>query len=524
MKVTDGARGRRLFALILIATLAQVAGCADRATPPNVLFIVWDTVRSDHLGLYGYQRPTTPFLEQWARQARVFDDCVSPGVITLTSHGSLFTGLPVAEHGADNGQKWLDERHLTLAEHLKAAGYRTFMWSANPHVAADANFHQGFDVSLHPWGDEYRQRAKNIVREKVVTGDVSSRLPKRVLKSKTFKWDVKASGVLAREALVEWLGPDPGRGQQPYFAFINYMEAHRPRIPPVRLRTRLMPDADVTRSFMIDQSWEAIWGYSFGLSEYSDDDLRIMTGVYDATILELDELLRDLINRLEAESQLDNTVVVLTSDHGEHLGEKNMLDHQYSVYEPLARVPLVLHFPPRFAPGRDPRPVMSHDVFPTLLELAGIDVGSNPRRTGGASLLAPRPERPRLTEYLTPFRAAFRTMAEAHPDFDSSPWDTRLHALTLGRHKLIQRSGAVELYDLEADPTESTDLAATGHPDAGHLGELLDRLLAAQRPFKSGVEPPQLSPEHRRRLQALGYLGSSDETDKPAAGGPAAKP
>ncbi len=499
-----------MTAVLLLAVLAH--GCSRPPGPPNVLFIVWDTVRSDHLSLYGYERETTPFLDRWAQDARVFEDCVSPGVITLTSHGSLFTGLPSSEHGTDNGQKWLDDRHVTLAEHLKAVGYRTFLWSANPHVSAAGNFHQGFDLSLHPWDDEFRERAKNIVREKLVDGDVSSRLPQRVLKPQTFKWDIKASGKLAREVLLEWLGQTPSgdEDQRPYFAFLNYMEAHRPRIPPVRLRQRMLSDADVTQSFLIDQSWEAIWGFSFGLADYTEDELRIMTGVYDATLAELDELFSDLIGQLEAGGWLDNTIVVLTSDHGEHLGEHHLLDHQFSVYEPLTRVPLVVHYPERFEPGRDSRPVMSHDIFPTLLELAGLEAG-NPRGTGGTSLFSPRPDRPRLTEYLVPFRTAFKSIAKIHPDFDRAPWDTRLHALTLGDQKLIRSKKEVALYDLEADPEESTDLTATNRQEARRLGEILDRQLAAQKPFKSGMAPPELSPEHARRLQALGYLGGSED-------------
>ncbi len=511
----------RTSSLLLIAAMVLLAGCTRPPAPPNVLWIVWDTVRADHLGLYGYRRPTTPHLETWARRARVFDNCVSPGTITLTSHGSFLTGLPSSEHGADNGRKWLDEGHVTLAEHLKAMGYRTFLWSANPHISAEANFDQGFDVYQHPWDDTYRRRAKQIVLDKVAPGDRSSELSYRLGKEGVFDWDVKATGVLAREALADWLGGDDDPA--PYFAFLNYMEAHRPRIPPPDFRARMMSPADVEQSYEIDQSWDTIWGYSFKLSEYTEDELRIMIAMYDAAIAELDELLRDLLKFLETEGQLENTVVVLTSDHGEHLGEHHLLDHQYSVYEPLARVPLVLYHPTLIPPGRDSRPVMSHDVFATLLELCGVGAGTDalPAVTpkGGtrnfarsASLLQPRAERPRLTEYLTPFRTAFKSVAKRQPDWDPAPWNVKLRALTHGRYKLIRGSrGRVELYDLDADPTESQDLAAAGHPEVARLSDLLDRQLAALKPWKnSGVEPPQLSPEHRRRLQALGYLGSSE--------------
>lgn len=514
-----------LTLLAALLPLAALTGCAEPPPPPNVLWIVWDTVRADHLGLYGYPRPTTPFLDAWARQARVFDDCVSPGTITLTSHGSLFTGLQPSEHGADNGRRRLDDRHVTFAEHLKASGYRTFLWSANPHISADANFDQGFDLSLHPWSERYRERARQVVRDKIADEDESSELPPRVVKPQAGKWDIKASGVLAREALAEWLAaatPDAAGGDAPapYFAFLNYMEAHRPRIPPEKYRQRMMSADDIARSYRIDQSWDAIWSYSFGLSEYTTDELRIMTATYDAAIAELDELLRDLITSLEASGALDNTVVVLTSDHGEHLGEHHLLDHQYSVYDPLARVPLVLYDPRRITAGREARPVMSHDLFPTLLELSGVDLGANPPARG-VSLLGPRDRRPRLTEYLTPFRTAFRSTAKLYPDWDSEPWNVELRALTLDRRKLIRGSnGSVELYDLEADPAESKNLAASAGADAERLGGVLDRQLAALTPWTGqDSQPPQFSPEHLRRLQALGYVESSGDA---AAADPAA--
>ncbi len=232
-----------------------------------------------------------------------------------------------------------------------------------------------------------------------------------------------------------------------------------------------------------------------------------------------------LISHLGSYGHLYHTVVVLSADHGEHLGEHHLLDHQYSVYEPLARVPLVLYHPRRIPPGREARPVMSHDLFPTLLEMCGIGPGTRPSPYGtrGASLLEPRSERPRLTEYRTPFRTAFKSIAKRRPGWKPRPWDVRLHALTLGRHKLIRGSrGRVELYDLDADPTESQNLAAAGHPEVERLSDLLARQLATLTPWKAnGVEPPRLSPEHRRRLQALGYLGSSE--DETAAGDTAAE-
>ena len=111
---------------------------------PNVLIVVWDTVRADRLGCYGYELPTTPYLDALAEDSLLFERAVSPGMWTLPSHASLFTGLPVSAHGVSSKHKWLDHRFETLAEVFQSTGYGTYLFSANPHMSRDANLTQGF--------------------------------------------------------------------------------------------------------------------------------------------------------------------------------------------------------------------------------------------------------------------------------------------------------------------------------------------------------------------------------------------
>ncbi len=125
--------------VVAVALLAAL-GCPPPAppAPPNILWVVWDTVRADHLSLYGYERETTPRLDAWAAGARVFDDVRSVASYTLPSHASMFTGLLPSEHCTHNDHKRLDDRYTTLAELLREAGYQTFLFSSNPHVSAPA--------------------------------------------------------------------------------------------------------------------------------------------------------------------------------------------------------------------------------------------------------------------------------------------------------------------------------------------------------------------------------------------------
>jgi arylsulfatase A-like enzyme/4-amino-4-deoxy-L-arabinose transferase-like glycosyltransferase len=520
---------RRTPATILLAALAVLAcSRSDReatapARPPNILWIVWDTVRADHLSLYGYPRETTPFLSKWARDARVFDDALSVAGYTLPSHASMFTGLLPSEHCTHNQHPWLDDSFTTVAELLHGAGYRTFLFSANPHVASTpgANLAQGFERDEHPWTPKWAPEARRLIEEKIPPEDRSSELPKRLAVTRERghlgPWTVKAAGALAKTATLQWLASSDSA--RPYFVFINYMEAHRPTIPPRRLRERLLPAPDVERSYRLDRSWLPMWEYTFGLRDYSDDELALIGGVYDAALLEVDELLSDLIGSLDDAGLLENTVVILTADHGEHLGEAHMLDHQYSVHQVLLRVPLVIRYPARFAPGRDSRPVSNFDLFPTVLELAGVAPPQGPR-SHVVSLLAPQTDRQRFAEEPASSDIGIEPVKERHPEFDPSPFQRRLRALVSASRKFVWGSdGRNALYDLAADPLEKRNLLAD---DAALAARLEGELDTAWKSFATcdvaalrRTEPaPTVSEEQREILESLGYLDSDDEAPR----------
>jgi arylsulfatase A-like enzyme len=505
--------------------LAASSGCgrADPGPPddrPHVLWVVWDTVRADHLSLYGYERPTTPLLDEWSRDARVFDDCIATASSTVPSHASMFTGLLPSEHDTNSRHRWLDDHQETIAELFQAAGYQTYLFSANPHIASSENFQQGFDVEEHPWDPKYRDEALRIVRTKVRPEDHSSELANKLRLLTLGEWDIKACGELAQRGLESWLERrDPDR---PCFMFLNYMEAHRPFIPPRSYRERLMTPEQVERSYQVDRSWLPMWSYTFGLHDYSPEELAVMAGTYDACLAELDALFSDLLQGLAGHIDLDRTIIVLVSDHGEHLGEHHMLDHQYSLYNPLIHVPLVVRYPPRFAPGRDERPVVIYDLFPTLLELAGIE--PPPGLAGGAvSLLSAPAARDRLAEYPAPFVVPFRSVLARHPQWDPAPWIRVLRAFHHGDYKYIWASdGRNELYHNRADRAEQDNLI-------DELDEVHRDLAARLDGFVSGLTPPAHPPdevpalpeETRRQLGGLGYVDTGADGDERSQDEPA---
>ena len=136
------------------------------AKPPNVLIILWDTVRADRLSVYGYDRPTTPKLEKFAEEAVVYEHAWSPGIWTLAAHSAVFTGLPVESTGADERWLWLDHGHTTMAEHFREHGYDTFSFAANTLLSGDTNLVQGFRVVLNTWKGKVRTMAQAATQRK----------------------------------------------------------------------------------------------------------------------------------------------------------------------------------------------------------------------------------------------------------------------------------------------------------------------------------------------------------------------
>jgi len=493
-----GARPRlgiRAIVTLLIASCGCGFGASDSDTSrPNILWVIWDTARASNMSVYGYDRPTTPHLNQWVTRARVFDNVISAATTTIPSHASMFTGMLPAQHGVDDGHPKLGEQQQTLAEILRDAGYRTYLFSANPYVGHATALAQGFDVVEHPWSPAFEAEATRIVADKT-RGYTRDGAPP------SWAHYVKTAGALTQSGLTGWLDRS---GDQPFFAVLNYMEAHLPLVPDRQYRERFMTDAELRESYESPVLGMTVWRYTAGLADLDELRLNALRRSYDASIAELDHLFYELLRSLERGGNLANTVVVLTADHGELLGEHHMLNHQYSIAEPLLRVPLIISHPSLVEPGRDSRPAMNVDLFPTLLETADVPFeGSYPSQA--VSLLAPASARVRLSEYPFADRKHLRYLSFEYPDFVPDPWLRSLKAFRSGGMKYVWASdGNNALYDLAADPDEHTNLI-------GQRPKLVALFDAQLRAFLDDLgaqghgQPADFSDETRAMLESLGY-------------------
>lgn len=472
---------------MLVFGSAVVCHAEEGAGPPNILLVIWGSARPDRMSAYGYDQRTTPFLEEWAQGGRVFEDCLSPASASTTAYASMLTGTLPSRNGVNYEYRFLLDEFTTLAELLSTRGYQTYMYSTHVGVDARENFSQGFDVVEHPWDASYMDDALAIVRDKVSMEDISSEIARKVHTTQVGFWSVSAAGPLVQEAAINWLRQrDPNR---PYFAVLVYSDAHRPHFPQLEHRQRMLSPEQAKRSYNIVRTRPEIWKFTFGVPVYSEEDLSVIGGVYDACIAGLDEMFKDLLDLLKGEGLMENTAVVLTADHGELLGEHHMMGNDFALYQELIRVPMILHYPPRVQPGRDKSPVMNLDLFPTILQLAGIDP---PKEDAphAVSLLSPTASRSRVAEYPVFHRNSIIYVGAEYPDFPRKKWMRSLRSIVDGEFKLIWGSdGRHELYHLSDDPKETHNLIDDKPQVARRLIERLEQVAGPPMQVREKGQP-----------------------------------
>ena len=467
-----------LFAALLLGSLWAAGGCRKGASPPNLLLVVLDTTRADALSCYGNPVSTTPRLDALAAQGALFERAFSTDFWTLPSHASLLTGLYPSEHGATSETNHLGEQAVTLAEVLQRRGYATGAFVANPWVGEQRGFGQGFQRFSETWRSDRPAGSSHRLDPGAV------------------------------EDALAWIDARVKAGE-PFFAFLNLNRAHLPYDPDPEVEVRLHPEPRPLARVARLKRVAGMWGYLGGAISLDELDFQILRELYDGEVAMTDALVGRLVDHLAGLGVLDRTVVVVTADHGENVGDHGRIDHLLSMYDSTLHVPLLFRYPPVIRPGeRHDGLVSLVDVFPTVLGLLGQGNEETDRRSllgrergGGPEASVPyvvaENERPRNGVDL---------MRREYPGFDASSIDQRLRMIRTGDYKLVWREhDGVELYDLRSDPGEEHDVAAL-QPEARH------RLEALLEAWKAGLAPPPKSAqaaspdaETTRQLRALGY-------------------
>jgi len=430
----------------------------------NVLLVTIDTLRADHLGAYGYRRATSPRIDALARRGATFDQAYTYWPKTRGSFVAMLTGRLAAQSGYGKTHPLLVDFNATLASVLQEAGYDTAATVDNPNVAASLGYAKGFARYRETW--EEPALASEMDRARAITAD----------------------GVAYLRA---------ARPERPFLLWLHYVNPHAPYEPPPPFDTAFL-DAEAARGPVL----RPVAGFHGGVPrqwERAGRTLGFYVAQYDGEIAAVDAEVGRVLEALDASAVRDRTLVVLTSDHGESLGEHGYyFDHGENLFDPCVRIPLVLAGPGIDAERRTDALATTLDLVPTLLDALKV---SYPPDLAGASLLAAA-------------RGGEAPRRERLPGQN----DRNLIALWGPRFKLVatpaQDGASYALFDRRADPGETRD-ASRSSPQALReerrelelFRERIDAQLGRTRRLlegRSGEE--RLSAEACERLKALGYV------------------
>ena len=414
------------------------------AGTPNVLVVVVDTLRADHLSSYGYARPTSPNVDRLAQQGVLFENAYATSGYTLPSHASLLTGRYLHEHGVDwHTPRALRQRSLpTLAEALRGAGFRTAAVSANLFwFTRSQAFGRGFirfDDYFYSVGD----MALRTLYGRAVESMLLRRPSTQALTPRKRADDVN-------RAALAWMARDRSR---PFFLFLNYMDVHDPYLPPQPYRSRFSPSS-APGGLLNGHRVRA-------LPQLTPEQVQSEIDAYDGGLAYVDESIGRLLAAMQELGVRDNTLVVFTSDHGEAFGEHGLFLHGNALYRCLTHVPLIIWWPGHVPAGvRVVRPVTNAALAATLMDLLEV------HQTAPFPIASVRPlwSAP-LGDAPWPFPLSEMTY---------TPWTIKRFPIAHGPmkalvtpqwHLIWNRTLGLELYDWRADPSESRNLAA--EPDA----------------------------------------------------------
>jgi arylsulfatase A-like enzyme len=477
---------------------------------PNILFISIDSLRPDHMSVYGYEKETTPYLSEMAGEGVVCKNAFAASNWTGAAVTSMLTGRYPTRHGYTYQRYYLDADVPTLAQRLHMAGYRTGCFSNNLYITENTGLHNGFENLWYrgvlssksaPAKEKEKSSGSHLTAryKQMVPGAFKAALRDladipRVQKSLT-----RDDGAAATEsALQGWLAADAGR---PFFAFVHYQEPHSPYFPPKSFRKRFFADG-----------WFAQWRYLefphipfyAGHLEFTRQQMENYKALYDGEIAYLDWRLGRLFEWMREHNLWDNTLVVVTADHGECFGENGYVWHAFNLYDPLLHVPLLIRFPEWFSSGQVVTElIQSIDIMPTLLD--GLNLA--PENVDGISFLNGSRRTFAAAECDNPGKM-IRRWLKRRPEMQERDFalflrDMRCYRTATAKY-VWTSDGQHEFYDLEQDPGEANNLDGRDGR-ARLLADQLQKWHSTLSPHVPDRNQPGFDKDTWEKLKALGY-------------------
>ena len=346
----------------LILSCLLFLGYSSPTPPINVILISVDTLRPDHLHCYGYSRNTSPNIDRLANRGTLFKRTVSTTTWTLPAHMALFTSLYDSVHGVKTGNTRLDLERTTLSEVFKEHGYATAAFVSGPYLNRHFGFNQGFDQYQDL--TDAQIPAELMFQEDALSGETLKDFIEGKQKANRAAHRSITSPIVT-EAVLKWFETM----EQPFFLFVHYFDVHYDFIPPGKYATLFDPEYDG------EISGENFIRNPMVQPGMPQEDLNHILALYDGEIAFTDYHIGLLLDDIEERGLSNNTLIVLTSDHGEEFFEHGVKGHQLNLYEQTLRIPLLFSLPGRVQQGREiANLVRIIDVGPTILELADLSV------------------------------------------------------------------------------------------------------------------------------------------------------
>lgn len=459
-------------------TPPQVFSLNQNPEDTNVLIVSFDTLRPDHLGCYGYHRPTSPTIDSLAKQGLLFEWAFSTASETLSSHMSLMTSLLPSVHQVLRMTDQLSPERTTLAERLRGKGYATVAFTEGGKVASKFGFDQGFKV----YHDGMRMTVSNPDEKQI---------------QYTFP------------AAADWIRKNSFKK---FFMFLHTYETHMPYGPPPSFSRKFCGEYDGPLGNVFNYKMKQ--SFIDGDLHLSENDLAHVVDLYDGAILHADHHLAGVFDALRKEGIFNKTLIILLSDHGEDFFDHfDFADHDRFLYDEFIRVPLILKPPGPFTEGKRIYQLVSIlDVVPTVLDVLGISLQGE---FDGQSLLPLiRGKESRSTIYsmikidsYPEQRYALRTDGYKYiytPNCERIPGRKKLlsHPRSARFRGLLKKE---ELFDVKKDPQECINIAEKNPELAVQFKEQIDRIIDNFKK-KETVRKVGIQRELRERLKALGYI------------------
>lgn len=480
---------------------------------PSIVLVVVDCARADHLSCYGYRSLRTPHIDALAEQSVRFAHAIAPAVWSVPSHASLFSGLYLSEHQLNDAEHQLHPDIILLAEALSAVGYHTAAISNNPYIGRFTELARGFDTvvadnQLSTVSERRRlvDRAVNLASRKTFVGDFVE--PKGHIRR----------GQRTIDRALGWLAEQESTERRPFFLFLNLMEVHVPYAPPYHLISSALPRDRPPGRLIRDYGDYQADRHNAGCQPITDEKRRIWNGLYDASLAYADQLVGRLWKSLEGFARLEHDLMfILTSDHGDNLGDHGVVGHALSVHDTLVHIPLIMWHPDLPRGTSIDHQVQLHDLFPTLIQVAGAESQVNPLQLRRPSLLdngsCDRSKDPyAFSEFLEgPEGGLTQRLLALNPRMDLRPISS-LTCVRTTHYKYVESGGGDNaLFDLRADPGEENNMigmsdAATTVGEAKHALEEWRRSLRRFQPRKADLLGQEINEDLQQRLRALGYL------------------